>query len=474
MNAPFVCLAAALLTGCAIPLRSPKLPSRGEAYVAVLSGEMPGALSQVARHSWIVVNVPAVMVEVAEEPLVDVAPSAGKVRMPKVRLLEHAGMHRFELQTSGSDPFEYFGTGDVAVHGVIHYGAEELEHVLACLENADRRYHQEHPDYFPIPGPNSNTLVDALLRECDIPVELPATAIGRDYRGLVGASVTSRGSGVQLETVVAGAKLGFAEGVEVHLFDLALGVQVWPPALVVPVNPGVIGFEDAGHRPALLAPWKERRRRRRRDRVGPRDSDRQRQYGIGSFYLYSRYARVVDPEDARGASDLATVGVEARGSYGRRLGYGMGLDLEAGVGLPLGFAYAARLYPLGLTLMLDDNTFVGAFVGIGSDSVGGSVPAAFAVPAELRLEADLGDAARWGVAARSSLWSGAPSRRGRELFRGLDDELVLSTFARLGTADPCGCPGHLGRGYFFALERGVLLGSAFLGLKFGIEGDFGL
>jgi hypothetical protein len=444
MNSPRSLGLLAVCTACTLPLREAKLPPDSEGYVAVLSGEMPGAISQVARHSWIIVNVPGA----------------------------HQQQYRFELQISGEDPFQYFGTGDVAVHGIVHYEPEELDEVLSCLRRARREYDTQHPDYFPIPGPNSNTIIDYLLRRCNIHVELPATAIGRDYRGPIGASVTSRGSGVQLETWVLGAKLGLEEGVELHLLDMPLGVHFWPPGITVPVNPGRIGFDTSGHRPATLAPWQERRRRRE-EREREEAPERPREYGLASLYLYSHYARIVDPENAGGLSDVVNVGFEGRAGYGTTLGYGFGFDLDAGMGFSPGFAYAARLYPLGLMLMLANDSFVGAFVGVGADGVGNHVPAAFQVPAELRLELDLAPEARIGASARTSLFSGAPSRRDRNVFTGLDDELLLSIFARFGTAEPCGCGGHMGRGYFFALERGWLLGSGYLGVKFGIQADFG-
>jgi hypothetical protein len=401
--------------------------------VAVLSGEMPGAISQTARHSWIVANVPG------EDYL-----------------------RRFEMGSSRSDPFKYFGSGDVALHGVVHYDQDELMRVVACLERKEQHYYREHADYFPIPGPNSNTIVDYMLRHCGIHVELPATAIGRDYRGPIGASVTSVGTGVQVETWLLGFKIGLQEGVEVHVLDLALGVHLWPPGITVPVNPGRIGFDDSTHHDSLPERYRERGY-----------DDRKRKYGFASLYLWSQYARVAHPTLAGGLTDTATLGFDTRGAYGSTIGYAFGVDLEAGAGVPLGFAYAARLYPLGVALMLDHNTFIGTFAGVGSDGISGHVPARFELPAEVRIEADIAPMARIGARAGVAWFPGSTTRSGGSLVSPFADDLVLSVFARLGQADPCGCPGRLGRGYYFAFERGEAMRSPWLGLRFGVEVDFG-
>jgi hypothetical protein len=278
----------------------------------------------------------------------------------------------------------------------------------------------------------------------------------------VGASVTSAGTGVQLETWVVGFKLGLEEGVEVHLFDLPLGVHFWPPGVTVPVNPGRIGIDVDTHRPATA----------HRDHSN-RNDDEEREYGLASFFLWSRYARVDEPSDAGNLSDFATVGFDVRGAYGKTIGYGFGADLEAGVGFPLGFAYAARLYPTGLALMLGDNTFIGAFGGLGSNGVTSHVPARFNFASELRLEVDVVRALRLGSRATVAWYPGGTSRSGGSLVSPFADELVLSAFGRIGTAKPCGCPGTMGRGYFLAVELGEIVRSAWYGLKFGIEGDIG-
>ena len=61
---------------------------------------------------------------------------------------------------------------------------------------------------------------------------------------MVGVSWTSGGTGVELETPVAGVRLGLTEGVVVQILGISLGIDFWPPALIVPLGPGRLGFDD--------------------------------------------------------------------------------------------------------------------------------------------------------------------------------------------------------------------------------------
>jgi hypothetical protein len=422
--------------GCTLPQRPAELPPRSEGYVAVLSGEMPGAISQVARHSWIVANVPG-----------------------------ERSYRRYELGGGGGgDPFSYFGSGDVAVHGVVRYEPAKLDAVTRCLEVEELKYHREHPQYFPIPGPNSNTIVDVMLRRCGIHVELAATAIGRDYRGPIGVSVTSLGTGLQLETWIVGLKLGLEEGVELHVADLALGVHFWPPGITVPVNPGRIGFDATMHRKPSET---------ESGRFGEREDNPDRKYGVSSIWMWSRATRVGHPEEVSGLAETAMVGLGARAAYGKTIGYGFGAEFEAGAAFPLGFAYAFRFYPTGIAAMFGHNSFFGAFAGIGADGVTSHVPGAFEIPAELRMEIDLTRRARVGARAAVAWFPANADRRGGSMLSPVADELTLSTFARFGRSPPCGCSVRDGRGYFFALERREILHTYWLGFTFGVEVDFG-
>src|SRR5258705_9572780 len=123
--------------------------------------------------------------------------------------------------------------------------------------------------------------------------------------------------------------------------------------------------------------------------------------------------------------------------------------------------------------MLGDTTFVGEYAGIGSDGVTGHVPSRFQLPVEARVEIDGAEMARVGAGAGLAWFPGSASRSGGSLLSPFADELVLSTFARLGRADPCRCPGRMGRGYFFALERREIMRTPSFGLTFGVEVDMG-
>src|SRR6185295_18230862 len=102
----------------------------------------------VSRHAWIVARV------------------RGERELRRYEFLGHGG------RQYGEAPFSYLGDGDVAIHGIV---TEHVDEIVACLERETPHYDEEHPSYFPMPGPNSNTFVDMLLRRCGIRVELPST-----------------------------------------------------------------------------------------------------------------------------------------------------------------------------------------------------------------------------------------------------------------------------------------------------------
>jgi hypothetical protein len=433
-------LVAAQATACAVPQRPAKLPERERSWIAVLSGEMPEAIQNVARHSWIVRNVRGV---------------------PYLRRWELLGT---AARSWTKDPFAYFGQGDVAVHGIVEGSDEDMARISRCLDDEVDAYTLRHPTYFPMPGPNSNTFVAEALRHCGIHVELPSTAVGRDYRGIVGAGVTESGTGVQLESIVVGARVGLREGVEGHILGLALGVHAWPPGITVPMNPGRVGIDLDGHKKP------DPSKRSRDDEWSDQDVDRR--YGVGIAQMLVRVAHVKHAEDAGGLAQRATVELNGHAVLTKkRFGPAIGADLELGMGFPAGFAYAFHVYPLGAGCRIGPTGYVGVFGGFGTSGVSARVVGGFEIPIEARLELDAGPLARLGLRAGTTWIPGVDSRRGGSVLP-FGDEMVLGTFMRFGKTRSASW-GSLGRGVFFGLERHEVMHSYWLGFTLGAESDFG-
>jgi hypothetical protein len=154
--------------------------------------------------------------------------------------------HVYEVGGSGteSDPFRKHTPYLNPIVHKIWRGAEG-ERAAECVQRVGpevKSYIESH--YIFYPGPNSNTFGDVVLRRCKLSASLPSTSVGKDWRGLVGASITSDRTGVQIETPVLGVKLGLKEGVEVHVIGLSFGIDLWPPAIILPLGPGRLGFAD--------------------------------------------------------------------------------------------------------------------------------------------------------------------------------------------------------------------------------------
>jgi len=98
--------------------------------------------------------------------------------------------------------------------------------------------------YRSYPGPNSNTFTAHVARAVpELGLDLPPTAIGKDYRPLTDAvGRAPSGGGVQVSLLgLAGVILAPEEGVEVNLLGLSLGLDVTNPALRLP-GIGRVGF----------------------------------------------------------------------------------------------------------------------------------------------------------------------------------------------------------------------------------------
>jgi hypothetical protein len=118
------------------------------------------------------------------------------------------------------------------------YGAEpmllaqhrgpEVDALIDRIEDAVRSYPWSR-SYRLWPGPNSNTFVAWVARQVPgLGLDLPATAIGKDYLGptTVLAPAPS-GTGWQVSVFgLAGATLARAEGLELNLLGLSVGIDL--------------------------------------------------------------------------------------------------------------------------------------------------------------------------------------------------------------------------------------------------------
>ena len=87
------------------------------------------------------------------------------------------------------------------------------------------------------PGPNSNTFTAWVARAVpELEVDLPPTAIGKDYSGAKLIDSAPSGKGFQLSIFgLFGLTASTVEGLEVNLLGLSFGLNPFDPALKLPL-----------------------------------------------------------------------------------------------------------------------------------------------------------------------------------------------------------------------------------------------
>jgi len=120
-----------------------------------------------------------------------------------------------------------------------------VETMIDEIEAAIKDYPYAH-SYQAYPGPNSNTFLAHIGRQVRaLKLDLPANAIGKDYRTIdrpLGFS--SSGSGVQASLLgLLGVNIGWGEGIEINILGLNFGIDVNSPGLRLPFI-GRIGMDD--------------------------------------------------------------------------------------------------------------------------------------------------------------------------------------------------------------------------------------
>ena len=112
----------------------------------------------------------------------------------------------------------------------------EAEKLIPRIDAAARAYPYAS-EYSAWPGPNSNTFVAWITRAVpELGVDLPPTAIGKDYLGdrLVGTAPSGSGVQFSLGGLFALTASG-VEGLEVNLFGLTFGLNPFDPSLKLPI-----------------------------------------------------------------------------------------------------------------------------------------------------------------------------------------------------------------------------------------------
>jgi len=108
--------------------------------------------------------------------------------------------------------------------------------LIARIDEAAKSYPYA-AEYSAWPGPNSNTFTAWITREVpELRVDLPPTAIGKDYLGSSVIASAPSGSGGQFSVAgVLGVTLSSVEGLELNLLGLTFGLDPWPPAIKLPM-----------------------------------------------------------------------------------------------------------------------------------------------------------------------------------------------------------------------------------------------
>jgi len=110
------------------------------------------------------------------------------------------------------------------------------EALISRIDKAAKSYPYAQ-EYSAWPGPNSNTFTAWITRAVpELRVDLPPTAIGKDYLGSSVIASAPSGSGIQLSVVgVLGVTASTVEGLELNLLGLTFGLDPWPPAIKLPL-----------------------------------------------------------------------------------------------------------------------------------------------------------------------------------------------------------------------------------------------
>ena len=111
-----------------------------------------------------------------------------------------------------------------------------VDAIISRIDAAVKEY--PYPKTYHVwPGPNSNTFVAFVLRKVpELRVDMPPTAIGKDYLGWRSVNFTPSGTGGQVNLFgLLGIAAGLEEGLEVNLLGLNFGVDPKSLSIKLPI-----------------------------------------------------------------------------------------------------------------------------------------------------------------------------------------------------------------------------------------------
>jgi hypothetical protein len=129
---------------------------------------------------------------------------------------------------------------------LVDHRGDGVEAMIVKIKAAIKTYPFAN-SYHAYPGPNSNTFLAHIGREVpELKLDLPANAIGKDYRPINNpVGISPSGSGVQLSILgLLGASVGLQEGLEINILGLNFGLDLNSLGIRLPFI-GRIGMDDA-------------------------------------------------------------------------------------------------------------------------------------------------------------------------------------------------------------------------------------
>lgn len=128
---------------------------------------------------------------------------------------------------------------------LVDHRGEGVDAMIEAIEQAIESY-PYRDTYRSYPGPNSNTFLAHIGREVPaLKLDLPANAIGKDYRPIdAPLGLSSSGRGLQASLLgLLGMNIGLEEGIEVNILGINFGLDFNSPGVRLPFV-GRLGMDD--------------------------------------------------------------------------------------------------------------------------------------------------------------------------------------------------------------------------------------